>query len=98
MVIELAQFKTKPGVSDTDALAAFQEAHDGFLSKCKGFISHELLKSGEGEWVDIIHWETMEDPKNATQDFMSHPSTKRFIEVTDHSSIKMMHLDLVKKY
>ncbi|MEK7462868.1 MAG: antibiotic biosynthesis monooxygenase [Patescibacteria group bacterium] len=98
MVIELAQFKMKVGVSEDEVLAASQEAQDGFLAKQKGYVSRELLKSSEGEWVDIVHWETMEDAQTAMNSFMGHPSTKKFGEVIDPSSIKMMHLEVVKKY
>lgn len=98
MVIELAQFKIKTGISDAEVLAASQEAHNGFLAKQKGYVSRELLKSSESEWVDIIHWETIEDAQAAMQNFMGSPSTKRFVEVIDDSSIKMMHLEVVKNY
>ncbi len=98
MIVELAQFKTKSGVSDAEVLAASQDANDGFLAKQKGYISRELLKSGDGEWIDIVRWETMEDAQKAMQDFMGNPSTKRFGETIDPSSIKMMHLEMVKKY
>ncbi len=97
MIVELAQFKAKSGASDDDVLVASQEAHDGFLAKQKGYVGRELLKSSEGEWVDIIHWETMEDAQAAMNSFMDHPSTKKFGEVIDSSSIKMMHLEVVKK-
>jgi len=98
MVIELAQFKTKSGVTDAEVLAASQEAHDRFLAKQKGYVSRELLKSSEDEWVDIVHWETMEDAQTAMNSFIGHPSTKKFGEVIDPSTIKMMHLQLAKKY
>ncbi len=98
MVIELVQFKAKSGVSDIEVLAASQEAHDGFLAKQRGYVSRELLKSSEGAWVDIVHWETMEDAQAAMDSFMGHPSTKKFGEVIDPSSIKMMHLKVAKKY
>jgi heme-degrading monooxygenase HmoA len=98
MIIELAQFKTKSGVNDAEVLGASQEAHDGFLAKQKGYISRELLKSSEGEWIDIVHWETIEDAQTAMNSFMGHHSTKRFAEIVDPPSIKMMHLKVVKKY
>lgn len=98
MVIELAQFKTKTGISDSEILVASQEVHDGFLAKQKGYISRELLKSADGEWVDIVHWETMKDAQAAMQNFMGSPSTKKIVEVIDDSSIKMMHLEVAKKY
>lgn len=98
MVIELAQFKAKPGVSDNEVLIASQEAHDGFLAKQKGYVSRELSKSSEGEWVDIVHWETMGDAQAAMNLFMGHPSTKKFGEVIEPASIKMIHLEVAKKY
>lgn len=98
MVVELAQFKAKDGISDAEVLTASQEAHEGFLAKQKGYVTRELLKSKDGEWVDIVHWETMEDAQAAMNAFMGHPSTKKFAEVIDPASIKMMHLEVVKKY
>ncbi len=98
MTIEIAQFKIKAGVSDAEVLTASQEAHDGFLTTYNGFLDRELLKSSDEEWIDIVRWETMEDAQKAMQNFMGHPSTKKFGEVIDPSSIKMMHCEVVKKY
>lgn len=98
MIIELAQFKTKDGINDAEILASSQETHSGFLVKQKGYVSRELLRSSEGEWVDIVRWETMEDAQTAMNNFMGNPSTKRFVEIIDDSSIKMLHLEVVKKY
>lgn len=98
MITELVQFKTKQGVSDADILIASEEAHEGFVAKCRGFISRELLKSAQGQWVDIARWETMMDAQKAMQAFMGHPATRTFGEIIVPSSIKIMHLELVKKY
>ena len=61
MIIEVFQFKTKPEFSDEEVLVASQEANINFLCKQKGYVSQELAKSSEGEWVDSTHWETLED-------------------------------------
>lgn len=98
MVVEIAQFKAKSDVSDTEVMAASQEAHEGFLMRHKGFVSRELLKSGNDEWIDILHWKTMEDAQKAMRNMMDHPSTKKFNEIIDPSSIKIMHLEVMKKY
>lgn len=98
MVVETSQFKTKPGVSDTQFLAASQEAHDGFLSKCKGFVSRELLKSDDGTWFDIVHFETMEDAQAAMQDFLGQSSTNAFEEAIDPATAQMRHFEVAKKY
>ncbi len=98
MTIEIAQFKVKAGVNDDEILVASQEAHDGFLATCKGFLDRELLKSADGEWIDIVRWETIDDAQKAMQNFTGHPSTKKFGEIIDPTSIKMMHCEVVKKY
>ena len=90
MVFELAQFKTKAGISDADILTASQEAQDGFLAKQKGYISREFSKSTEGGWVDIVHWETMEDAQVAMQKFMGHPSTEKFVSEKNIKHLKAM--------
>lgn len=98
MVVELAQFKAKPGVSDTQVITASDEAHQGFLAKQRGYSKRELLKSSNGTWVDIVHWESIEDAQAAMNSFMGHPSTQAFGGVIDPSTIVMMHLEIVKKY
>lgn len=97
-IVEIAQFKIKPGITDEEMLKASQEAHDGFLKKHKGFISRELLKSEEGIWIDIVHWESIEDAEAAMKNFLGHPSTKKFEQIIDTSTVKMMHLRQLKKY
>jgi len=47
LVVEIAQFKSKSGIADSDLLDASQEAQDGFLVQQKGFVSRELLKSND---------------------------------------------------
>lgn len=98
MVVETARFKTKPGVSDKQLLAASKVAYDGYLSKCKGFVSRELLKTSNGTWLDIVHFESMEDAQVAAENFAGNPSAKAFEEAIDPATAKMSHYEVAKKY
>lgn len=98
MIIEVAQFKTKSGVSDAEVLAATQEGHTSFLSKQKGYVSRELAKSSEGEWVDIVYWETLADAEADEKAFLEAPSTQKFLAMIDLSSMKMVRWEVIKKY
>ncbi|MBI4044965.1 MAG: hypothetical protein HY392_04620 [Candidatus Diapherotrites archaeon] len=98
MIVEIAQFKTKPGVSDAGLLTASKKAQDGYLSRCKGFVSRELLKSGDGTWLDIVHFETAKDAENAAENFAKDPNAKEFENAIDASTAKMMHFKVAKKY
>ncbi|NJM94583.1 MAG: hypothetical protein HC842_07910 [Cytophagales bacterium] len=56
-VVEWAPFKLKPGVSETELLAASQVLQREFLSKQPGFVKRDLSKLSEGQYVDIVYWE-----------------------------------------
>ena len=96
MVVETAQFNTKSGVSDTELLAASQQAHDGYLSKCKGFVSRELLKAEDGTWVDLVHFETREDAQAAAKHFPGHPATRAFEDAIDPATATMSHFEVAQ--
>ena len=57
-------YKLKDGVSEVDFLAAFDEMHSKYLSKCKGYINCQLMRMGD-MWTDWTIWETMADANNA---------------------------------
>jgi len=98
MFVEVAQFKANPGVSDEKVLVASQKVHDNYLSMCKGFVSRELLKSEDGTWMDVVHFETFSDAKAATDNFPNNPSAKEFDSLLDVKTAKMMRFKSLKKY
>ena len=98
MIIEVFQFKTKPEFSDEEVLAASKEGQINFLAKQKGYVSRELAKSSEGEWVDITHWEMLEDAVADEKAFMEAPSTQKFLGMMDLSSMKMVRWEVLKTY
>lgn len=97
-VVETAWFKLKPQVSEKDFLAASKKAHDGYLSKCKGFISRELLKAEDGAWLDVVHFRTMEDADAAAKNFPLSPSAREFEQAIDASSARMNRFKVAEKY
>lgn len=58
--VEFSAFVLKKGVDVSDFLRIADEFNEGFLSKQKGYISRQLLASGE-KWADHVLWESMED-------------------------------------
>jgi hypothetical protein len=98
IVVEVAQFKLKSSVNESDFLEASQVAQDGFLSKHSGYISRELFKKEDGSWVDMVRWSSMEDAQEAMSKFMGDPSAKKFEEMIDPATVQMMHLTQVKTF
>ena len=98
MIVETAWFKTKPGVSDEAFLAASKKAHEGYLSRCKGFVRRELLKGDDGQWVDVVHFETDSDADAAARDFPKAPSAREFEGAIDTSTARMLRFRVAGKY
>ena len=97
-IAEIAQFKLVAGTSDEDFLQEAEAVQKNFLEKQSGYINRELLKDKDGLWMDILHWNSMEEAQKAAEVMMSDPATQGFMQKIDPSSVKMLHLKLMKKY
>lgn len=64
----------------------------------QGFVSRELLKMDDGTWLDIVHFENMEDAEAAAEGFLVYPSAKAFEEAIDTETAQMSHYRVAKKY
>lgn len=98
LTIEIAQFKLVPGTEDAGFLKAADVVQKNFLRKQKGFVDRELSKSDDGQWVDILHWKTMQDALKASEEMLKNPSCLDFIQKIDPTSVTMTHVRQVKTY
>ena len=97
MIVELVHFKLAQGVDEVAFLAEAEKVQKEFLEKQPGFKSREIFK-GEGEWVDIVHWENEENANKAAESFESNPECSPFIKMVDPESVKSTHFTQVKSY
>ena len=70
-------FKLKEGVAVPDFLVASDEIQEKYLSKCKGFISRQLMII-DGVWTDWVIWETLPDAENSMSKSEENESAKKF--------------------
>ncbi len=91
-IVEIAQFKLVAGVDEQGFLKEAEAVQSDFLEKQKGYIDRELLKGGDGQWIDIVHWRSMEEAKRAAEAIMKDPACLGFLQKIDPASVKMMHL------
>lgn len=97
-IVEIAQFKLAAGVSEKDFLQEAEAVQKNFLEKQSGYIDRELLKDKDGQWVDILHWNSMEEAQKAAELMMGNPTTQGFMQKIDPSSVKMLHLTQIKSW
>jgi hypothetical protein len=91
MIIELVLLKIRSNVSELDFLRA-AEAATLFLSECDGFIRRRLAESDDGDWVDYIEWQALDDALAAAKRFNQAPETREFNDAIEPGSVVMRHL------
>ncbi|HEX8597353.1 MAG TPA: hypothetical protein VF952_02445 [Chloroflexia bacterium] len=95
--LEAALFRLKAGTDEE----AFLMASDGTMTALKGysgFIRREVLKSDDGQWLDLIYWHSLEEAMSAAEQIISDPTCHPFLEMLDMGSITMLHLQPVRTY
>ena len=78
-IVEVVQFKARPGVSDAqicDAADALQRD----VQHLPGYMHRRLLKSQDGQWLDIVDWTGLGEALQAADVIMARPSAQSFME------------------
>ena len=86
--IEVVTFRLKPDVSNKNFIAS-AKSMDKTLRSWKGFISRELVDVGNGEWIDIVHWENLESALKAEELALKSEICLPFFSNIDDSSQKL---------
>jgi hypothetical protein len=95
--IEIVLFRLKPGVNE----AAFLEANRAVqadLQKASGYLRREMTKNEDGQWLDLVYWNSLAEAKQAAEAFPTWPSTQRLAGMIDESSINMLHVHPVETF
>lgn len=98
VVIEITQFRLVKDVVDQEFLREAEQVQHLFLEKQPGYIDRELLKDEEGQWIDVLHWETIAQAQAAAQAMLQEPACQGFIRMIEPQSVKMLHLERQKKW
>lgn len=80
-IVEWAPIKLAPGRTEADLMAASDAFQRDFLSRQPGFVRRELVRKGEGEYVDIVHWRSIEDARALMEKVEGSPACQAFFSV-----------------
>ena len=93
MITEIIEYKLKEDTDEEKFLAEAKKYFDYFKATFKGFIDLEFTK-GEGSWINIMHWETMEDVKACGEVLRTSPQEiADYAALTDRASTKLTFLE-----
>jgi len=90
-------FRAKPETSDTQILDLSDELQRQ-VEAFPGCIHRRLLKDGDGNWIDIVDWNSIEEAMQAAEAINGKPLAAQFGELVEAGSVKVLHLSPVRVY
>ena len=89
MIVEVASFKLKAGVTPDEFYPVDQAVESQHVSQQPGFISRESAVSDDNEWLAIVHWRSIEDAEASMESFPSAPATAEFMSKLEADTMSM---------
>ena len=91
MTYEVVLFRAKTGVSRDELISAFA-ATQAIIENFDGFIKRTLLEGENGQWIDMVQWQSLAQAQTAAEKVMQMPELAQSFAVIDESTIQMLHL------
>ena len=91
--IEIAKFKLKAGFTDEQFIEAEIAVRNGMIKSQKGFISREISKDAEGNWLIDMRFETKADMEAWFVALKQDPTMKIFGSMIDFKSMRSEFFD-----
>ncbi len=79
----LARFKLAAGRNEADLLAASDKFQKEFANAQPGLIRRELIRKGDGEYLDIVQFRSMEDAMTIIEKEKESVACHAFFSVMD---------------
>jgi len=79
----LAPIKLAKGKSEADLIKASDKFENEFVSKQPGVIRRELIRTGDGEYLDIVQFRSKKDAEDIIKKEKESPACHAFFAVMD---------------
>jgi len=98
MVTEIVEFEILPDLLIEDFTAIVDNLEKAFHMHQQGYIDSELVKGKQNRWAMVMHWERMEDVKQASKQLMKDERAADFREALIPTSVRMLYLEQMKNW
>lgn len=93
--VEVITFKLKEGADEAKFMRENDVVAKEYTPKQPGYISRELGKGDDGEWVVVVHWEDNESAEASMKIFPNDPTAQEFISLMDMDTFRMVRYEVV---
>jgi hypothetical protein len=83
----LAPIKLAAGKTEEDLLEASSRFQENFVSQQQGVLRRELLRTSEGEYLDIVQFKSKDDAEKVMEAERTSPVCMDFFSVMDLSEV-----------
>ena len=88
--MEVVTFRVNPD-NTNEELKQAMEAANQFVKEFDGFVNRNTSMSEDGEFVDVVLWESKEKALKAAEQLMQNPELAKNFALIDPKSIVMNH-------
>ncbi len=88
--IEVVTFKGAPEYSIAEVEEAMIRTQE-IIKEFDGFIKRTISVNKEGEFLDIVYWESLEQAKEAASKAQQNPQIMENFKVIDFKTVAMKH-------
>lgn len=83
MVIEMAPFTLRPGITEHHLLQASARLQEDFLAGQPGFVRRELARGPASGWIDLVWWEHRDLAEQAMTAAAASPVCHQYFHLMD---------------
>ena len=98
MYKDIISYKLAEGVSEEHLLEVAGEVLDGWMRKQAGFVRWEIHRNSDGDYSDIVYWESEDDQKAAQADMVNIPNAGDWFSCYEEGSISSVNLTQVATF
>jgi hypothetical protein len=96
-IIEVVRYKLEKGVTDSQ-VAELSDKLQKEVELQPGYIARRLAKSTEGEWVDLVFWNSLDDALNASNHINNLPLASLFMKLVNTESVAFDHYECIQEF
>ena len=89
MIIEIVTFQLNPDVTVAEFHKLDKKVEVEHVAKQPGFIARQSAATEEGEWLVVVHWQSVADAEASMASFADAPATAQFMANMDVSTMRM---------
>lgn len=99
MILEIVKFRLTQDKDENKFLIDADKVQKKFLVRQIGFAGKRILcKNEEGQWVDIVFWNNIDDALVAADNSMTSDVCLAFMEAIDSKSVDITHVEQIDKW